>query len=87
MGIMDQVMLKEDGTLLYLIHLVVALDNSSHIACMPVMDLDARPSGTYPFRRTDDLRAVTCPSCLASEDYRKKKEHFERVLALGRMVF
>jgi len=51
-----------------------------YLACQPrqegVLPV-VRPDGIYMTMRTDDIRAATCPECLASDEadaYRKKME-------------
>jgi len=39
------------------------------LACAPNKDLNAPTLGLYALQRTDDPRAVTCPSCLRTPRY------------------
>ena len=88
-----QTAILEDGTEVTLIHLVFlspvgliegagkplsSLGESWKIACMPnLLEMSQQQNRAAPFMRSDDPRAVTCPNCKQSEQYRRGIEQVE----------
>ena len=68
-----QVMIHEDGSQSLLVHYaysddVFARKNSEKIACAPnLKELEAQPRRQWPWQRSNDVRAVTCPQCQRTE--------------------
>lgn len=56
------------------------------LACEPRMaefSMSAGPTGrAYPWRRTDEPRAVTCPNCKSSKVWVEAMENIDRVLGV-----
>ena len=65
---MDQ--LLPDGQVVTLIHLVVLTEAGWRIACMPNMTEFHSTSYHPNYQRTDEVRAVTCPTCKKTEAYK-----------------
>ncbi len=68
-------MIHEDGTQSLLVHYAYSTDvfarkGSERIACAPnLKELEAQPRRYWPWHRSNDVRAVTCPQCQRSEIY------------------
>lgn len=76
-------MILEDGSELLLIHL--ALPESDRVACAPHMaETCAQPMRAWPYQRTGDPRAVTCPYCKETPDYATAAAPLQALGALKR---
>ncbi len=84
---MNQEMVLPDGTLILLIHYLfrtpagttslegeplVQGPETCKIACSPnLLEMCADANRPWPWRRTDDPRAATCPLCKETPQYKK----------------
>lgn len=52
------------------------------VACVPdMLEMAANASRGSPWQRTDDVRAVTCPLCIRTEEFQKAKDQLAAALA------
>lgn len=76
--IKEQVMVLADGSEIVLVHWVMRENGVPRIACVPnlrEMHAHARP---YPWMRTEDTQAVTCPNCKHTPEFEKAEADYER---------
>lgn len=64
-------MLLEDGTEIVAVHLMIG----EALACIPGF-----VGGRAIYRRSDDVRAVNCPLCKATEEYKTKRAQLDAIL-------
>jgi hypothetical protein len=91
-----QEMIREDGSVIYLVHFVFkspkgivrqqgkelnAVDPTWKIACAPgLVEMEAQATRAFPWMRSDDPRAVSCPLCQRTAEYRIAMDfHGERL--------
>lgn len=73
--VVDQI--GADGQSTTLIHYVFQVD-PERIACMPNMT-EFHATAHHPnYQRSNDVRAVTCPSCMDTDAYRKVRRRDRR---------
>ncbi len=62
-------------------------DQTWKIACVPgLTEMHATGGRSHPWQRTNDVRATTCPNCMASAPYQRAKRELETALSSGRAV-
>jgi len=72
-----QMAIKEDGSTVYLIHFAFRWTDKDvwRIACAPqATPLCSAPQRPHPWFRSDDPRAVTCPFCQKTEQFKQAKQ-------------
>jgi hypothetical protein len=85
-GQVGQYLLHEDGSETLLIHFahnrpddlmsqvprLRRVDTPYRIACVPnLISAAATPTRSWPYQRSDDPRAVTCPVCQSHPEYKR----------------
>ncbi len=97
---LPQVMIREDGKALHLVHFVYRTprgvirqqglplafaEDSWKIACAPLLvEMAASANRPCPWQRTDDPRAVSCPLCQETEQYRSRLAEIDAAVASRR---
>lgn len=57
------------------------------IACAPgTTMLNATENRPFPYQRSDDVRAVTCPLCKDTDEFKRAKNELQSALRAGRFV-
>lgn len=60
-------------------NVISVAEHTWKLACAPGMiELPAQMSRAWPYSRSDDPRAVTCPTCIQSQEFARAKEALER---------
>ena len=68
----DQVMILEDGSRINLVHFTCKDAGRWIIACSPsLLSQSAIDGRAMPWRRSDDARAVTCPLCKQTPEWKR----------------
>ncbi len=83
---LNQTMILEDGSTLILVHFVyqsprgttqsegepLTPEKTWKVACAPNMvEIAAQTTRSFPYQRTDDARAVSCPACQKTKEFRQ----------------
>lgn len=78
-----QTMIFGDGSQKAVIHYSVKTDRE-RIACLPNEVLPQQKDRVFSIRRTDEPRAVTCPVCRETEEFKKKMVAIQTALKSGK---
>ncbi|MBX9682126.1 MAG: hypothetical protein K2X38_25490 [Gemmataceae bacterium] len=73
----DLTAVREDGTTFTPIHFVD--HETRRIVCTPnLIEMHAANGRSVPYPRTQDVQAVSCPRCMATEDYKAAAKEYRK---------